>query len=189
MSIFIIGVPSTGKSSLAKNIKEWCPTVNVFSFEAIRNGFIKSMPDLQMNDRNSKAREDILPEFIVEFASWNERLTGDLSVIEGSFASAGKVLSLASDNDLIICLGYGGDKDKNMIAQIALSRVDSKHYLFGCSVEKFVKHFYDIDTMDWENFEFCKRHQIPYFDTSCGWKEAEDFVKNWLRSSEIIVKK
>lgn len=101
MSVFIIGVPTAGKSTLTRRIKQELKNINIVSFEAMRNGFIKVMPDLKMEDRCSEARKEILPEFLMECARWNEKLTGDL----------------------VICLGYGGNKTKEEIARMALSRV------------------------------------------------------------------
>ena len=56
-NIYIIGVARTGKSTLSKLIKEKYPVYNQISFEAIRNGFIESQPDLNMDNRNSEARK------------------------------------------------------------------------------------------------------------------------------------
>ena len=60
-NIYIIGVPRSGKTTLAKLIKERFNNVNQVSFEALRNGFIKTFPELDMGNRNSEARANILP--------------------------------------------------------------------------------------------------------------------------------
>ena len=39
-SIYICGIPRSGKTTLTKKIKEKYPNYNLFSFEAIRNAFI-----------------------------------------------------------------------------------------------------------------------------------------------------
>lgn len=59
-NIYIVGIPRSGKSTLSKMIKSKYPEMNIISFEAIRNGFIKSQPDLNMGNRHSKARQEIL---------------------------------------------------------------------------------------------------------------------------------
>ena len=56
-NIIITGVARSGKTTLSKLIKEKYPKYNIISFEAIRNGFIKSHPDLRMGNRNSEARK------------------------------------------------------------------------------------------------------------------------------------
>lgn len=179
MSVFIIGVPTAGKSTLAGVIKNRLVNVNVFSLEAIRNGFIKTQPELKMDDRSSLARQRIMPEYIVEFARWNEKLTGDMSLVEGSFVTARDLARLISENDMAICLGYGG-KSREEIAEIALARVTKDNYLYGCTIEKFVAHFYDIDKLDRDNMEFCEHNSILYFDVSEGWSEVEGAVLEML---------
>ena len=64
-NIFIIGVPRSGKSSLSKLIKKNYPIYNQLSFEAIRNGFIETQPELNIGNRTSDARRTILPKHIV----------------------------------------------------------------------------------------------------------------------------
>ena len=58
-NIYIIGVPRSGKTTLAHLLKEEYPTFNLISFEAIRNAFIKTQPQLQMDRRESPARKEI----------------------------------------------------------------------------------------------------------------------------------
>lgn len=172
MSIYVVGVPTAGKTTLAHRIKKEFRDVNVISFEAVRNGFIKAVPSWAMNDRNSEARKTILPSFLVELARWNEKLTGNISLVEGSFAAVEDISKLVLSDDVVICLGYGG-RSKAEIAKIALGRVTSDNYLFGCSVERFLEHFYDIDELDRRNLAYCQSSSYDYFDTSEG-QEAVD---------------
>lgn len=58
-NIYIIGTPRSGKTTLARLIKEKYPIYNQISFEAVRNGFIETQPELNMNNRNSLARKNI----------------------------------------------------------------------------------------------------------------------------------
>ena len=69
----------------------------MLSFEAIRNGFIKSLPELNMGNRNNNGRKEILPGFIVEFANWNYEITGCSNIIEGSFTDFKTISSLIDD--------------------------------------------------------------------------------------------
>lgn len=185
MSVFIIGVPTAGKSTLTRRIKQELKNINIVSFEAVRNGFIKVMPDLKMEDRRSEARKEILPEFLMECARWNEKLTGDLSVVEGSFCSGKAISELARDGDLVICLGYGGNKTKEEIARMALSRVQPGHYLYDCSMEKFVHHFYDIDEEDRRNLAACKKYEIPYYNVFDG---KDDFYAEIFNKIRVLLK-
>lgn len=167
MNIYIVGAPTSGKSTLAGLLKLQIPQLNVISFEAVRNGFIRALPDLTMGDRKSEARQQILPEFLVEYATWNARITGCSSVVEGTFARVGKIVSLISSDDLLICLGYGG-RDLAEVARMAIAKADSRSYLYGRTAEEFAQHFYDLVDDDRANLEFCKNNRIAYYDTSAS---------------------
>lgn len=164
MNIYIIGVATAGKSTLVKMIKTRMRRVNVVSFEAVRNGFMKVLPELEMQRRESKARREILPHFLVEMAEWNEKMTGDLTIVEGSFAGAKQVLDLVRKEDLVVCLGYGG-RSLEEVAERAIREACEGHYLYGKSEEEFKRHFYDLVRDDQANLEFCEEFNVPYFDT------------------------
>lgn len=138
-NIYIIGVARTGKSTLSKLIKEKYPVYNQISFEAIRNGFIESQPDLNMDNRNSEARKNILPKHITTFSSWNNKILSVPTLIEGDFCSVSKLLSLLDENDFIICLGN------------------------GCrNIEEIIKGIRENDKI---NYDYCIKNNIKYYDT------------------------
>lgn len=171
MNVYIIGVPTAGKSTLAKMIKKQLPQFNVVSFEAVRNGFLKAQPELDMGNRQSTARKEILPQFVVEFAEWNERMTGQPTLVEGSFASVREVASLVRKEDLVICLSYGG-MSLGDVAKQAIQMAGPESYLYGRTEAEFGEHFYDLAETDRENMEFCEKNQIPYFVTANGREEV-----------------
>lgn len=163
-NIYIFGVPRSGKSTLAKLIKEKYPFYNQISFEAIRNGFIKSQPDLDMGNRSSDARKNILPKHIVEFSHWNNKLLTSPTLVEGDFCSIEDLYNLIDDNDLIICLGLGRKSLDEILKGI---RQNDKEidYTKDWTDEKIKTHFYDIENKDKENYDFCMSHNIKYYDT------------------------
>lgn len=171
MSVYVIGVPASGKSTLARMLKQKIPQLNVFSFEAIRNGFIKSQPELDMGNRNSAARKDILPRYMVEFAEWNDKMTGNSTLVEGSFINVEQLSQLIREKDIMVCLGYGGMKLEE-VAEGAINNASSKSYLFGKTKEEFMEHFYDLADNDQMNQRFCMNNNIPYFVT-VGDRNAE----------------
>ncbi len=179
MNIYIVGVATSGKSTLAKLIKQKQSDVNVISFEAVRNGFIKAQPDLGMSDRNSVARKEILPSFMVEMAEWNARMTSSLSLVEGTFAKVGQLTTLVSANDMVICLGYGG-KNLNEVAETAIANASASSYLFGKTEEEFKTHFYDLEKDDRENIEDCRKYGIKYVDTSENREQVLEEVAEWV---------
>lgn len=165
MNVYIVGVPTAGKSTLTKIIKERYPRFNVVSFEAVRNGFMKAQPGLDMGNRQSLARKEILPQFLIEFAEWNEKMTGQPTLVEGSFASVEEVVDLVRKEDVVICLGYGGIALEE-VARQAIRMAGPESYLYGRTEAEFVEHFYDLAEDDQVNKKFCDEKQIPYFVTA-----------------------
>lgn len=173
-NIYIVGVPRSGKSTLAKLIKEKYPIYNQFSFEAIRNGFIKSQPELKMENRNSDARKNILPKHIIEFVHWNNKILNSPSLIEGDFCNIEELYNLIDENDYIICLGLGLRKLDYIIKGIKDNdKIDD--YTFNWSDEQILNHFYDMEEKDKFNFDFCMKKNIKYYDT---YLNRNDVFKN-----------
>lgn len=163
-NIYIVGVPRTGKSTLAKLIKFNYPQFNLISFEAIRNGFIKSQPNLEMGNRNSVARQEIFPIFLFEFVHWNNVFSNYGNLIEGDFSSIEKIVKNTDENDFIICLGFNKRNIEEIIKGIIKYDKDTD-YTKNWSEEKIRKHFYDICEKDKENYDLCSRYNINYYDT------------------------
>ena len=163
-NIYIVGVPRAGKSTLSKMIKERYPIYNQISFEAVRNGFMESQEELDMGNRNSDARKNILPKHITTFAYWNNKMLGAPSLVEGSFCSIEELLKLVSEDDLIICLGLGCRSIEEVVEGI--KKHDSeKDYTSDWSYEQLKLHFRDTKENDKLNYEFCLKNNIKYYDT------------------------
>lgn len=165
MNVYIVGAPTAGKSTLAKMIKKKCPWFNMVSFEAVRNGFMKAQPGLEMGNRQSMARKEILPQFLIEFAEWNEKMTGQPTLVEGSFANVEEVVDLARKEDVVICLGYGGMALEE-VARQAIRTAGLESYLYGRTEAEFVEHFYDLVKTDQVNKKICEEKRVPYFVTA-----------------------
>ena len=169
-NLYIVGIPRAGKSTLSKLIKDKYPIYNQFSFEAIRNGFIESQPELDMGNRKSDARRNILPKHFITFARWNKKILSCPSLIEGDFCSIKELFDLVDENDAIICLGLGCRTIEEIIEGI---RKNDKlnDYTNDWTNEQIYKHFYDIEEKDKYNYEFCKKNNIKYYDTYENRKE------------------
>ncbi len=163
-NIYIIGVPRSGKSTLSKIVKSKYPDMNVISFEAVRNGFIKSQPNLNMENRNSRARQEILPQFLIEFVHWNYIISGYGNIVEGSFSDISTIIEHKNSEDIILCLGLGKRNIQEIIDGIKMHD-DENDYTKNWTDEQIKKHFYDITEKDKENYELCKKYNIEYFDT------------------------
>ena len=163
-NIFIIGIARSGKSTLSRLIKEKYPMYNQFSFEAIRNGFIKTQPELNMNNRNSEARKNILPAHIVEFVHWNNEILKNPSLIEGDFCSCEALYSLMNENDKLICLGLGCRSLDEIVLGIK-EHDTTDDYTYEWDEERIKQHFNSSIERDKENYEFCIENNIKYYDT------------------------
>lgn len=163
-NIYIIGVPRSGKSTLSKLIKEKYPIYNQISFEAIRNGFIESQPELNMGNRNSEARRQILPKYIITFAEWNNKILSNPTLVEGDFCSIEELAKLIKSEDLIICLGLGRRNMEEIINGIRKNDTSSD-YTNNWTDEQIEKHFHDIIKQDNINYNYCMKNNIKYYDT------------------------
>lgn len=181
-SIYICGIPRSGKTTLTKKIKEKYPNYNLFSFEAIRNAFIESQPNLNMENRNSQARKEILPKHFITFAKWNAEITCNPSLIEGSFCNIKELKDFIEDDSIIICLGLGcitiDEFAKNVI------KYDKENdYTKKWSLEKIKKHFYDQEIIDKFNYSYCKKMNIKYYNTNNNREAVFNKIINELDKS------
>lgn len=178
-NIYIIGVPRTGKSTLSKMIKLKYPSMNLISFEAVRNGFIKSQPNLDMGNRKSDARQNILPQFLVEFVYWNNIITGYGNIVEGSFSNVDTIKKLINGEDIVICLGLGKRKIETIIEEMRKHDKEND-YTKNWTDEQIKKHFYDITEKDRENDEPSQKLDIEYFDTFQNREEVFSNILEYL---------
>lgn len=163
-NIYIIGVPGTGKTTLAHLLKEAYPAFNLISFEAVRNAFMKTQPELQMDNRESLTRQEILPSFLIEFLNWNKVFTSYGNILEGDFITIEKLVNYVQKEDIILCLGFSKRSLKE-ISQGIKSHDREEDYTKDWSIEKIEKHFYNLEATDAANYEACKKYHIPYYDT------------------------
>ncbi len=179
-NIYIVGIPRSGKSTLSKIIKSKYPEMNIISFEAVRNGFIKSQPNLNMENRNSVARQEILPQFLIEFVHWNNIISGCGNIVEGSFSDIKTIIEHKNNEDIIICLGLGKRNIQEIIDGIKMYD-DENDYTKDWSEEQMKRHFYDITEKDKENYELCKNYNLEYFDTYNNRNEVFSNVLTYIK--------
>ena len=163
-NIYVVGIPRSGKSTLSRLIWAKYPEMNIISFEAVRNGFIRAQPELDMGNRKSVARREVLPQFLVEFVNWNRDMTGCGNIVEGSFAGIEMINNLVGNRDIVVCLGSGG-KDIEEIVRIIKAHDVEGDYTKDWSAEQIKRHFYDMANSDQENRRFCEQCGIGYFNT------------------------
>ena len=177
-NIIIIGIPRSGKSTLAKLIKDKYPKYNQISFEAVRNAFIKTQPELEMDNRNSISRKELLPQFIMSLVEWNSKLLDSPILIEGSFTTIDVLDNIIDkDNNIIICLGLGCRNIEDILSGIR-NNDSSKDYTSNWSDEKIRNHFYDSEEVDKVNYNYCINHNIKYYDTYNNRNEIFESIIN-----------
>ena len=181
-NIIIVGVPRSGKSTLSKLIKETYPNYNQFSFEAIRNGFIKSLPDLDMGNRRSEARKKVMPEFIMEMIHYNNTMLSSPSLVEGDFCTIEELGKLTTEDDLVICLGLG-QRNIDDIVNAVKSHDKESDYTYTWDEKRLSMHFQDSPKRDKQNYEYCKLNNIKYYDT---YDNREEVFKTILDDIYLI---
>ena len=183
-NIIIVGIPRAGKSTLSKLLKETYPSYNQFSFEAIRNGFIASQPELNMGNRKSDARKSIMPKHIMELIHWNNTLLSNPSLIEGDFCTIEELSNLINEDDYIICLGLGCRSIDEIVSGVIKNDTESD-YTKNWDEEKLKLHFNDSVQRDKLNYEFCLNNNIKYYDTYENRNEVFESILNDINYIKI----
>lgn len=89
MTIFICGLPRTGKTTFSKKLKTVLKNFNIIVSEAIRNGFQKMNNDSARDWglKNSYARKILFPIYVKEFLEWNEKFSGFETIFDCALLS------------------------------------------------------------------------------------------------------
>ena len=182
-NIYILGVARTGKSTLAQMIKKHFPEYNLISMDAIRNAFSETMPELNMKNRSSETRRDLLPKFICEFAFWNKEISKEKNgtIIEGGIITLSQIKGCVKSGDIVICLGHGNLGINEIVKNI--KEYDKEDdYTYDWSEDKIVNHFNDICAMDESNKLICTDNKYMYIDSSFNRAEKFDEVIKTLQT-------
>lgn len=173
----ILGTPRSGKSTLATIIKSRISKYSLISMEAVRNVFIKSLPELNMQNRNSIARQIVFPQFIFEFSNWNKQLNKKNfgCIIEGSLIGLELSKTLFGPEDIVIFLGHGNLKNDEIIHNI-MEKDNESNYTYNWSRDKIKKHFVNFEAFEKLNREICEINNYIYVDTSLNRNKVFDLL-------------
>lgn len=172
-NIYIIGTPRSGKTTLAKLLKRKFTDFSLISMDSIRNGFMKSLPHLDMGNKNSISRKEIFPIFISEFIYWNNEILDNYCIVEGALIDLESIKEIKTDKDLVICLGHGNLLIDEIIKNI--KKYDTRDdYTFDWSIDKIKEHFEYTFLNDNKNQEICNEKNYIYIDSSENRKEKFD---------------
>ena len=175
MTIFICGLPRTGKTTFSKKLKTVLKNFNIIVSEAIRNGFQKMNSDSARDWglKNSYARKILFPIYVKEFLEWNEKFSGFETIFDCALLSLEQVLPIADKNDIIICFGFGC-RTINEIMEIISNYEHDNDYTKQFSFDKLLKFWGDLEIQDKNNIKFCKKNKLLYFDTSIDREKVID---------------
>lgn len=178
MNIYICGVPRSGKTTLAKNLKNELRDYNLIVSESIRNGFQKMDEEhyKEWGNKDSEKRRISFPKFLFEFLKWNTYFSECNNIVDLALVDIDNVIENKNKEDIIICLGYGNKEIKDIFSFIRNREKDSD-YTFNRSDEELLKMWGDITRIDKYNKEICDKHNIKYFDCY----ENKDIVKEVVK--------
>ena len=173
--IYIVGAARSGKSTLAYILKEKDPNINFISTEAIYHAMAYAYKDMKV-EKNSKQMADM----IYKFAEWSEVLNGQKSVIDVGLMDIELINSVLTENDIIVCLGFGGDKSINQIWALIEQYHQEYDYTYTLGLDRAKKMWGDFALDDRRNKLYCEQNGIMYVDTSSNRDEKLQKVANIL---------
>lgn len=174
--IFIVGVPRSGKSTLAKKLKLKYQNSNIISCDAIRN----TLGAFNLGQGASCSGNDFLIKYTAKIAEWNEILTGQKSIVDAGSITIESVFAIAKPNDRIICLGFGGKANKEDIWQNIQKHQQEFDKTYGMDLDKAVHYWGDFGRRDQNNRYFCVDNELIYLDTADNQTAVLDYIINLL---------
>ena len=91
-NIYILGVPRSGKTTFSILLKKELEDYSLISLDAVRNAFHYSLPELEMINRQSYSRKNILPRYIAEFVRWNHDISKNACIVEGGIINLDDII-------------------------------------------------------------------------------------------------
>lgn len=179
MILYLCGVPRSGKTTTSQELHKKIENSSLIVSEAVRNGFQKIDPNPlnPWGKQTSHERQNLFPLFVKEFLEWNEKFSNSTIIFDCALIPIETIFKNKRTDDKVICLGFGGLENQEILKLVR--QHEEGQYTTEFSNVKLLKIWGDISKQDKENFEFCKEHNIPYFNTS---KNREDVIKKVLNT-------
>lgn len=178
--IYIVGVPRSGKSTLAKMLKEQYREANLISCEALQ----KSLAGMELNKTSAGActisTEGFL-KFVAKVASWNEALTGQRSIIDAGNIAIEEVYKVVKPTDRLVCLGFGGQQNSPEIWSSIQNHQKDYDYTYSMDLDRAKKYWGDFGIRDKNNRYFCVDKDLVYMDTNTDQENTLKFLVTLLR--------
>lgn len=170
--IFIVGVPRSGKSTLAKKLKQKYPNSNIISCEAIKN----SLSAMDIDNEKTLFDNNFLIKYVAKVAEWNEVMTGQKSIVDAGNITIESVFTVVRPSDRIICLGFGGKSNKEQIWTNIKQHQKEFDNTYGMDLDKAVRYWGDFGRRDENNRYFCVDNELIYLDTADNQAEVIDYI-------------
>lgn len=187
MNIFICGVPRSGKTTLARKLKEALTGYNFIVSESIRNGFQKMDKGnyKKWGNRNSLQRKQQFPEFIFEFLKWNSFFSECDNIVDLGLVDLKTVVDNKEDSDLVICLGFGDISDKEILSFMR-KRENKGDYTEKLNDEELMNIWGNIFDGDKENIKLCNQYKIKYFNVLKNEDMVNYVLNNMIKNVKEI---
>lgn len=165
--ILILGMPRTGKTTLATKLRKELTNYDLISCDCIRNMLSNCFPQLGIGpDKSAKKNEEVLPNCIYKLLKYNKkRVDTELGfIIEGAQILPDAVNKLFKDN-IVIFLGYGQKTPEELLKNIR-KYDNEQQYTFKRSDNRILKELQHNVITDKAIQEKCKLYGYPYIDTT-----------------------
>ncbi len=177
--IYIVGVPRSGKSTLAIKMKLKYPNSNIISCDAIK----KSLITLELGKNSAiLTSNDALIKYVAKIAEWNEVLTEQKSIVDAGLIPIESVFRIVKPNDRIICLGFGGQSNSKAIWENIQQHQQEFDKTYGMDLKKAEHYWGDFGRRDENNRYFCVDKDLIYLDTKDDQKAVLDYIIGLLGS-------
>lgn len=174
--IFIVGVPRSGKTTLAKMLKQKYQNSNIISCDAVK----KSLGSITMYGQSVSLNFDELVKYVAKIAEWNELSTGQKSIVDVGLIPIENVFRNVKPDDRIICLGFGGQSSKEDIWASIQKYQDDYDSTCSMDINRAVHYWGDFGRRDQNNRYFCVDNELIYLDTKDGQKETLEYIVELL---------
>ncbi len=162
--IYIVGVPRSGKSTLAKMLKQTYKDANLISCDALKKSLMSI--ELTQGALACLVTNESFLKFVAKTASWNEVLTGQKSIIDAGSYLIEDVYRVLEPGDKIVCLGFGGNVNSVQIWESIKKHQQECDYTYSMDLDRANRYWGNFGIRDKNNRFFCIDKNLLYLDTN-----------------------
>ncbi len=177
--IFIVGVPRSGKSTLAKLLKQTYTDANIISCDALKKSLMSI--ELSQGALSCLVTNEAFLRYAAKMASWNEALTGQRSIVDAGSYLIEDIYKVVQEDDKIICLGFGGQSSAMDIWNNIQTYQKDYDYTCNMDFDRAHRTWGDFGIRDKNNRYFCVDNNLLYMDTATNQKDTLKFIVELLK--------